>query len=285
MAKKTAKKQSAKQQAINKAYAKERNRLKSSVRRAEKRGYSFPDTLIPSIPKRKTEASIRRLKKLTKDVLYSKATYGGEASFGEIVSGKEGLNLERKLRAKKASETRKANKEAEQRFWTSTDGTKVPVTDVPALAYAQAVNDLVDKLKEIISTMDVYYYTSVTGKRVRRKPEVAEIANRALNEILSALDEVLEEVGNTIMKTLPKEQQKDFNVIDLGKNRVGEELSSHWDDIQKWLGIIHYDSDGDLVRASAQAIINLLSSIAGFTLSEYAMRSFEDLDDMMDGDY
>jgi hypothetical protein len=285
VAKKTAKKQSAKQQAINKAYAKERNRLKSFVRRAEKRGYSFPDTVIPSIPKRKTEASIRKLKKLTKDVLYSKATYGGEATFGEIVSGKEGLNLERKLRAKKASETRKANKEAEQRFWTSTDGTKVPVTDVPALAYAQAVNDLVDKLKEIISTMDVYYYTSVTGKRVRRKPEVAEIANRALNEILSALDEVLEEVGNTIMKTLPKEQQKDFNVIDLGKNRVGEELSSHWDDIQKWLGIIHYDSDGDLVRASAQAIINLLSSIAGFTLSEYAMRSFEDLDDMMDGDY
>lgn len=285
MAKKTAKKQSAKQQAINKAYAKERNRLKSFVRRAEKRGYSFPDTLIPSIPKRKTEASIRKLKKLTKDVLYSKATYGGEATFGEIVSGKEGLNLERKSRAKKASETRKANKEAEQRFWTSTDGTKVPVTDVPALAYAQAVNDLVDKLKEIISTMDVYYYTSVTGKRVRRKPEVAEIANRALNEILSALDEVLEEVGNTIMKTLPKEQQKDFNVIDLGKNKVGEELSSHWDDIQKWLGIIHYDSDGDLVRASAQAIINLLSSIAGFTLSEYAMRSFEDLDDMMDGDY
>lgn len=285
MAKKTAKKQSAKQQAINKVYAKERNRLKSFVRRAEKRGYSFPDTLIPSIPKRKTEASIRKLKKLTKDVLYSKATYGGEATFGEIVSGKEGLKLERKARAKKVSETRKANKEAEQRFWTSTDGTKVPVTDVPALAYSQAVNDLVDKLKEIISTMDVYYYTSVTGKRVRRKPEVAEIANRALNEILSALDEVLEEVGNTIMKTLPKEQQKDFNVIDLGKNRVGEELSSHWDDIQKWLGLIHYDSDGDLVRASAQAIINLLSSIAGFTLSEYAMRSFEDLDDMMDGDY
>lgn len=284
MAKKTVKKQSAKQ-AINKAYAKERNRIKSFVRRAEKRGYSFPDSLIPSIPKRKTEASIRRLKKLTKDVMYSKATYGGKATFGEIVSGKEGLKLERQLRAKKASETRKANKEAEQRFWTSTDGTKVPVTDVPALAYVQAVNDLVDKLKEIISTMDVYYYTSVTGKRIRRKPETAEIANRALNEILSALDEVLEEVGNTIMKTLPKEQQKYFNVIDLGKNRVGEELSSHWDDIQKWLGIIHYDSDGDLVRASAQAIINLLSSIAGFTLSEYAMRSFEDLDDMMDGDY
>lgn len=285
MAKKKVKKQSAKQQAINKAYAKERNRIKSFVRRAEKRGYSFPESLIPSIPKRKTEASIRKLKKLTKAVMYSKASYGGEATLGEIVSGKEGLKLERQMRAKKASETRKANKEAEQRFWTSTDGTKVPVTDEPALAYAQAVNDLVDKLKEIISTMDVYYYTTSTGKRVRRNPDVAVSANVALNEILAVLDDVLEEVGSAIMKTLPKDMQKDFDVIELGKNRVGEELSSHWDDIQKWLGIIHYDSDAGLVISSAQAIINLLSSISGFTLSESAMRSFEDLDDMMDVDY
>ena len=285
MTKKTKNRQSAKQQAINKAYAKERNRIKSFMRRASKRGYQFPEDILPSIPKRKTEASIRKLKKLTKDVLYEKAIYGGSASYGEVISGKEGRKLEREARAKRASETRKANKEAEQRFWTSIDGTKVPVTDKPALAYAQSVNDLVDKLKEIISTMDVYYYTSATGKRVRRNPEVAEIANRALDEIQSALDEVLEEVGNAIMKTLSKEQQKEFNAIDIGKNRVGEELSSHWDDIQKWLGVIHYDSDGDLVRASAQDIINLLSSIAGYTLSESAMRSFEDLDDMMDGDY
>lgn len=285
MAKKTLKKQSAKQQAINKAYAKERSRIRSFLRRASKRGYQFPDGILPAIPKRKTEASIRKLKRLTKDVLYDKAIYGGPTSYGEVVPAKEGLKLERKERAKRASETRKANKESEQRFWTGIDGTKVPVTDEPVLAYAQSVNDLVDKLKEIISTMDVYYYTTTTGKRSRRNPEVADIANRALNEILSVLDEVLEDVGNAIKKTLPKEQQEDFNAIDLGKNRVGYELSSHWDDIQQWLGIIHYDSDGDLVKASAQAIVNLLSSIGDFTLSESAMRSFEDLDDMMDGDY
>lgn len=284
MAKKTVKKQSAKQ-AINKAYAKERKRVKSFVRRAEKRGYSFPESIIPSIPKRKTEASIRKLKRLTKDVLYEKAIYGGPASYGEIVSGKEGLKLERKERAKRASETRKANKESERRFWTSTDGTKVPVTDEPVLAYAEAFNDLVDKLKEIISTMDVYYYTSVTGKRLRRSPNVAEIANRALNEILSTLDEVVADIGNDIIKSLPKELQQSFNATEVGKNKVGQELSKHWDDIQKWLGVIHYDSDANLVWASAQSIIRLLSNIAGFTLSESAMRSFEDLDDMMDSNY
>lgn len=285
MAKKTKKRQSAEQQAINKAYAKERNRVKSFVRRAEKRGYIFPESIIPSIPKRKTEASVRKLKKLTKDVLYSKATYGGEATYGEIVSGKEGLKLERQLRAKRAAETRKKNKEAEQRFWTSTDGTKTPVTDEPVLAYAEAFNDLVDKLKEIISTMDVYYYTTTTGKRSRRNPDVAETANAALNEILATLDEVVADIGYGIINSLPKELQQIYSAEEVGKNKVGQELSKHWDDIQKWLGIIHYDSDAGLVMASAQSIISLLSNIGGFTLSESAMRSFEDLDDMMDGDY
>lgn len=285
MAKKTKKIQSAKQQAINKAYAKERNRVKSFVRRAEKRGYSFPESIIPSIPKRKTEASIRKLKKLTKEMLYSKASYGGEATSGENVSGKEGLKLERQLRAKRAAETRKEKKEAEQRFWTSIDGTKTPVTDEPALAYAEAFNYLVDKLKEIISTMDVYYYTSVTGKRVRRNPYVAEIANSALNEILATLDEVVADIGYGVIKTLPKELQQSFTVTEVGKNKVGQELSKQWDDIQKWLGVIHYDSDADLLWASAQHIIALLSNISGSTLSEAAMRSFEDLDDMLDGDY
>lgn len=285
MAKKTVKKQSAKQQAINKAYAKERKRIQSFLRRASKRGYQFPEGILPAIPKRKTEASIRKLKGLSKNVLYEKAIYGGSASYGEIVSGKEGLKLERQLRAKTAAETRKEKKEAEQRFWTSTDGTKTPVTDEPALAYAEAFNDLVDKLKEIISSMDVYYYTSVTGKRVRRSPNVAEIANSALNDILATLDEVVADIGYGILKTLPKELQQSFNVIEVGKNKVGQELSKHWDDIQKWLGVIHYDSDANLVWASAQHIIALLSNISGFTLSESAMRSFEDLDDMMDSDY
>lgn len=285
MAKKTKKGQTAEQQAINKAYAKERNRVKSFVRRAEKRGYSFPESIIPSIPKRKTEASIRKLKKLTKEALYSKASYGGDATFGEIVSGKEGLKLERQLRAKRAAETRKGKKEAEQRFWTSTDGTKTPVTDEPALAYAEAFNDLVDKLKEIISTMDVYYYTSVTGKRVRRRPNVAEIASSALNEILATLDEVVADIGYGIIKNVAERTTAIFNVTEVGKNKVGQELSKQWDDIQKWLGVIHYDSDANLVWASAQHIIALLSNISDVTLSESAMRSFEDLDDMMDSDY
>nr|DAJ75327.1 MAG TPA: hypothetical protein [Caudoviricetes sp.] len=288
MAKKTAKKRvSAKQQAINDAYKKERSRVLSFINRAEKRGYNFQKNIVPKVPKQKKEGSIRNLQKLTKEYLYSKATYHGEASYGEEISAEEGRRLERSLRSKRAAETRKKKKEAERKFWTSTDGTKTPVTDEPVLAFTEAVDEIVDKLREIITTMDVYYYTNAKGKRARRKPEAAEIADSALNEIIATLDAVIEEAGLAIIRTLPKELQDQYTPAEVGKNKVGSVLSKNWENIERWLGHIQYDSDGGTVMASARSIINVLNDAIdnGFGLSESAMRSFDDLDDMMDYDY
>ena len=288
MAKKTAKKRvSAKQQAINDAYKKERSRVLSFINRAEKRGYNFQKNIVPKVPKQKKEGSIRNLQKLTKEYLYSKATYHGEASYGEEISAEEGRRLERSLRSKRAAETRKKKKEAERKFWTSTDGTKTPVTDEPVLAFTEAVDEIVDKLREIITTMDVYYYTNAKGKRARRKPEAAEIADSALNEIIATLDAVIEEAGLAIIRTVPKELQDQYTPAEVGKNKVGSVLSKNWENIERWLGHIQYDSDGGTVMASARSIINVLNDAIdnGFGLSESAMRSFDDLDDMMDYDY
>lgn len=89
------------------AYAKQVKRIKQFIRRAEKRGYQFTENVLPKQPKRITQASIRKLAKLTPEKLYQKAVYGGEASEGEIVKGTEGVKLERKVRAQKAAQTRK----------------------------------------------------------------------------------------------------------------------------------------------------------------------------------
>ncbi len=55
-------------------YMKQRKRIQSFIKRAEKRGYSFPSGILPPIPKNITQASINRLAKLTPEKLYSKAT-------------------------------------------------------------------------------------------------------------------------------------------------------------------------------------------------------------------
>lgn len=96
-----------KQTQAEREYAKQLKRIKQFIRRAEKRGYQFEEDVIPNKPKRVTKASVRKLAKLTPEKLYKKAVYGGEATYGEIVPATKGLKLERSLRAKKASETRK----------------------------------------------------------------------------------------------------------------------------------------------------------------------------------
>lgn len=96
-----------KQTPTERAYSKQVKRIKQFISRAEKRGYQFSEDAIPQRPKHVTQASVRKLAKLTPEKLYKKAIYGGLATEGEIVPATEGLKLERSLRAKKAAQTRK----------------------------------------------------------------------------------------------------------------------------------------------------------------------------------
>ena len=96
-----------KQTPAERAYSKQVKRIKQFISRAEKRGYQFSEDVLPQRPKRVTQASVRKLAKLTPEKLYQKAVYGGLASYGEIVPATEGVKLERSLRAKKSAETRK----------------------------------------------------------------------------------------------------------------------------------------------------------------------------------
>ena len=104
------------------AYAKQVKRIKQFIRRAEKRGYQFTESVLPQQPKRVTQASIRKLAQLTPEKLYQKAVYGGEASYGEIIKGTEGIKLERKVRAEKAAQTRKYRHPKPTQVPTNTPG-------------------------------------------------------------------------------------------------------------------------------------------------------------------
>lgn len=95
-----------------KAYTKELRRIKRFISRAEKRGYQFEEGVVPKKPKKITPASVRRLKKITPEYLYGKAVYGGEATAGEIVSGKRGRIEERKEAARKSVEAKRRTKES-----------------------------------------------------------------------------------------------------------------------------------------------------------------------------
>lgn len=80
-------------------------RIKRFIRSAEARGYAFPDSVAPKLPKRVTEATIRRLDKIRPAYLYKKAVYTSPE--GVQVSGTKRRTQERSEQAKKAAETRR----------------------------------------------------------------------------------------------------------------------------------------------------------------------------------
>lgn len=91
---------------VKERYKKERRRIQRFIKSAEKRGYEFVTEILPSIPKRITEASIRRLEKLTPSTLYKKSKYHDPVT-GEIISGERGREKERSQSARKAAVRRK----------------------------------------------------------------------------------------------------------------------------------------------------------------------------------
>ena len=80
-------------------------RVKRFIRSAEARGYTFPDSVVPKLPKRVTEATIRRLDSIRPAYLYKKAVYTSPE--GVQVSGTKRRTQERSEQAQKAADTRR----------------------------------------------------------------------------------------------------------------------------------------------------------------------------------
>lgn len=79
-------------------YRRERQRIQRQINRMTKRGYDVPQ-LLPKIPKLITQASVRRLKKITTEKLYKESRFV-DIETGEILTSKEGQALERSRRKK-----------------------------------------------------------------------------------------------------------------------------------------------------------------------------------------
>lgn len=83
---------------VQKQYRKERRRIQRQINRMTNRAYDVPD-LLPKIPKKITEASVRRLKKITTEKLYKESRFV-DIETGEILTSKEGQKLELSRRRK-----------------------------------------------------------------------------------------------------------------------------------------------------------------------------------------
>lgn len=85
-------------------YKRERRRIQQLIRRASKRGYIFGEDILPQRPEVVKYEDVQRLKRLTPERLYKKATF--KSASGSEIQGTEARKIERSLAAQKAAETR-----------------------------------------------------------------------------------------------------------------------------------------------------------------------------------
>lgn len=78
-------------------YNKNRRRIKQAIKRLEKRGYIIPENILPKIPKRITNASVRRLEKINLDFIYKKSRFL-DVTTGELFEGTQGKEREKQLK-------------------------------------------------------------------------------------------------------------------------------------------------------------------------------------------
>lgn len=99
-------------------YKKQQERINRFIKRAEKRGYTFQEGIVPEMPKRVTRKALEEIKRINAPKLYAKSEYyrpAYESDYGyhydELrLSGKERRKLERKASARKGQETRAIRK-------------------------------------------------------------------------------------------------------------------------------------------------------------------------------
>lgn len=157
-------------------YEKALKNLKRRIKAAEKRGFRFDKSeIIPSEkPKRVTKKRIEIIKKL--DIYSQKGTTYLNDETGKIVTGKIGQSIERKARAKKATQTRKLRKEQKQQeiqFPTDTQ------EYIPAYSAITSVENKLDEIIEENNWQYLHYRSSGGEKSAIKLKEIFQRTKQA----------------------------------------------------------------------------------------------------------
>ena len=193
---------------IKEEYARERKRLQQFVRRAEKRGYIFPENIIPKKPKRVRRESVNALQRLTPDRLYSKAHYVSPET-GEYMSGKRGVKEERANIAKKASETRRKQRQQARAREAIASGRKLGTSSLP-IASRTILYNVADGLKilgDIRTAIDGWSPETHWTDSLRMAKE------RDRNAVGSILTAAVDQFGAGVVAY--RLQQQSMNVVEL----------------------------------------------------------------------
>lgn len=198
------------------AWKKERKRIQQFIRRAKKRGYTFPEDLIPETPKRITQKQLSKIRGINPQTLYTQAEFYNPIT-GETISGLEGRAFERKRSARKAQETKALKRLQKQQL--------------PRQTYLilQNIRDLINQFTP--STLWSNYWTQ---KKEADKNKLESLLDNAITqEGESVIAERLQNYAGDIERIINSilygsdEEQTQFDMVGFATIIKGRSLTQH----------------------------------------------------------
>lgn len=122
-------------------YRKQRKRIQSTINRLRKAGYFPAINILPDIPKKITQASVRRLQKIDIEYIYKKSVFL-DTETGELLEGKQPKS---KRKTKSKADTKNNKKKQEQQKERYAD-----FTDMVIREYKNQISRFPAKVAEII---------------------------------------------------------------------------------------------------------------------------------------
>lgn len=159
---------------IQEQYSEQRRRVLQFVNRAKKRGYSFPEDIIPKIVKNPTRADVKVLSKLTPEKLYSQSKYGDISGEEQRAIEKEKAKIQAVINLSHAQGKERAKREIEKQY---SEDIRTPENAYKQREYRkQALLDLNNKF------IDEEDFEKVREFRSKLSESDRQLLNEALDE-------------------------------------------------------------------------------------------------------
>lgn len=199
-------------------WKKELKRLQQFIRRAKKRGYTFPDDIVLETPKRITKKQLSKIKGINPQTLYSQAEFYNPTT-GETISGLEGRTFERKRSARKAQLT-KSIKQAQFKEISLPRQTDLVL---------QNIRDLINQFTPSSLWSNYWTQKKETDKNKLQTLLDNTIAQEGENAVAERLENYAGDIERIINSILygSDEEQIQFDMVEFATIIKGRSLTQH----------------------------------------------------------
>lgn len=268
---------------IQAQYNKERGRIKRLKTNLEKQGYIFPnENILPAIPKRVTEGSIRRLQRISQGTVARKGLYVNQET-GETITGRTQYTKTHKPKGKKHKTKKTAKQKAKKtrsdyyKKSSKKKGTKFPPTEAEEVVF----NTFEEITYEKVSPNNSYYVDD-SGYSYKES-----VDTNLFEEFLSKLNswEPKSEWSKSLINIKNRDVQKTAKILTEGVKKYGlyqvaKNINAHSYEVSEIIYSAMYVGSGKDFIAERQNIqrnfIRLEEILGGHILNQDETQEFAD---------